>query len=322
MSSRIVPGFFLNLQSVGCISEADIISTDDGFWMVYKSVSDILLSKGICEFTDSDGMKFESNRFFDDWFLYAVSGEGGSTYSLLKMREQEFDSNDQNPADGDIPGVTVSFISFDCDALIECLADATDENKQRLDGEINRVVAFGGQSHNEELKRYFVDPSSDGAYLIADVYVKHIASFAENGYINVPDHYKVIASKCVAGKGGARTARLVRFVEAVNQAAGHVVCDDERIYIQDAALLNEHERAVILATHTGNTSRYSFAAEVEYHARFLTSWAKIKIPFIGSSVYASAIRADMTVGDTELQGHTPFYNENSKIVKRQRELHE
>jgi hypothetical protein len=321
MSSKIVPGLFLNLQSIGCISESDILNTDDGFWMVYKSVSDILATKDVREFVDTEGLKFDSDRFFDDWFLYAVRDGEGFVYSLLKMREQEFDANDTAPADGDLPGVTVSFISFSTDVLIECLADSTGGNRQKLDREINRVVALRGQRHHESIKIYFADPASDGAYLIAELYARHIASFAENGCINTPEHYKEIASKAGGRKVKERQARLVRFIESVNQTAGYVVCDGDRIYIQNAADLTEFERAVILATHTGNTSEYSFAAEIEYHARFLTAWARIKIPFIGKSIYASAIRADMTVGDTELQGHTPFYNENSKIVKRQSALH-
>ena len=111
-------------------------------------------------------------------------------------------------------------------------------------------------------------------------------------------------------------------MEALNKAAGHVVCDNEYIYLEGQGELTEQEALAILATHTGNTSVYSFAAEVEYHARFLTPLAKIKIPFFGRSIYDSAIRADMTVGDTEFEGPAPFYKETSKIVKRQYELHQ
>ena len=85
---------------------------------------------------------------------------------------------------------------------------------------------------------------------------------------------------------------------------------------------DEYESAAILATHTGNTSVYSFAAEVEYHARFLTPVARIKIPFFGRSPYDSAIRADMSVGDAEFQGPAPFYRAESKIVRRQLALHQ
>ena len=66
---------------------------------------------------------------------------------------------------------------------------------------------------------------------------------------------------------------------------------------------------------------YSFAAEVEYHAKFLTPLAKLKIPFFGRSIYDSAVRADMTVDDTEFEGPAPFYQANSKIVRRQCALH-
>ncbi|MEE0839641.1 MAG: hypothetical protein U0L72_03705, partial [Acutalibacteraceae bacterium] len=99
------------------------------------------------------------------------------------------------------------------------------------------------------------------------------------------------------------------------------VCDNEYRYLEDRDELTEQETLAILATHTGNTSFYSFAAEVEYHARFLTPLAKIKIPFFGRSIYDSAIRADMTVQDPESQGTAPFYKETSEIVKRQYGLH-
>ena len=100
-----------------------------------------------------------------------------------------------------------------------------------------------------------------------------------------------------------------------------MVCDHEKIYIKDRLRPDRYECDAILATHTGNTSLYSFAAEVEYHARSLTLLAKLKVPFFGRSVYSSAIRADMTVDDNESQGAAPFYQSGSKIVKRQRALH-
>ena len=133
--------------------------------------------------------------------------------------------------------------------------------------------------------------------------------------------YKEIIQQSISYKNSKKLARLPRFVEALNQAAGRVVCDNEYIYLENREELTEQEALAILATHTGNTSVYSFAAEVEYHARFLTPLAKIKIPFFGRSIYDSAIRADMTVGDTEFEGPAPFYKENSKIVKRQYALH-
>jgi hypothetical protein len=310
----VVPAVFQQLLFNEDISENEIVHTQDGFWMICKSLAEILARKNIFEFTDEDGTQLACDKFFDDWFLYAVPSESDYVYSLLKLREQEHDAESDSLADGDTPGVTISFIAFSSDALLGCLSVPTDENRQILDREIDRVVARRGQKHHQSLKSYFIDPQAQGSYLVADMYVKHIASFAENGALDVPEHYRAIS--------GNRSARLPSFIESVNQAAGRVVCDHEKIYIQNAKNLTEHERAAILATHTGNTSVYSFAAEVEYHTRFLTPLAKIKIPFFKKSVYDSAVRADMTIGDAERRRYAPYYRESSQILKKQYRFHE
>ena len=322
MSERSVPYTFQRLLVGGCIQETDITKTADGFFLVYKSLSEILREKGILDFQDTEGERLLCDRFFDDWYLYAVPHESDHTYGLLKMREQEHDAEEGAPADGDTPGVTISFIPFDCEILLECLAQPADENRQKLNGEINRVVSYRGQRHHKALKSYFKNPRSQGPYLVAALYARHIASFAENGCLEVPEYYKSIVQQSISYKHSVKLARLPRFIESVNQKAGYVVCDNEKIYIKDRGAPTEEEAAAILATHTGNTSVYSFAAEVEYHARFLFTLAKVKIPFYGRSIYDSAIRADMTVGDTEFEGPAPFYQPESKIVKRQRRLHE
>ena len=321
MSDRNIPNIFRLLLSDMCIDKPDIVKTSDGFFVVNKSIANILSSKDVFDFPDTSGERLTCSNFFDDWFLYAVPNEEEYTYSLLKFREQEHDAEDGSPADGDTPGVTISFISFDCEMLIACLAVPTDENRKKLDVEINRVVAYKGQRHHKALKRYFRNPQSHGAYLVANIYTRYIASFAENGCLAVPEHYKEIVQQSNSYKYSGKLARLPRFVETLNKAAGRVVCDNENIYLENREELTEQEVLAILATHTGNTSVYSFAAEVEYHARFLTPLAKIKIPFFGKSIYDSAIRADMTVGDTEFEGPAPFYKETSKIVKRQYALH-
>ena len=321
IEQKRAPEVFEQLEAGGYIQPTDVRKTRDGFYVIYKSLSGILAEKGILDFPDSEGNRLACDKFFDDWFLYAVPQETGYTYSLLKLREQEYDAQEGAPADGDTPGVTVSFISFRCDILLDCLADPTDENAMRLDGEINRVVARRGQSHHRALKRYFVDPKSEGAYLVAQLYVRFIASFCVDGQLNVPQQYKAMVQQSLSYKRSAKLARLPRFMESLNRKAGYTLCDNEKIYIQDPQAPSEEEAAAILATHTGNTSVHSFAAEVEYHAKFLTPAAKIKIPFFGKSIYDSAIRADMTVGDTEFEGPAPFHHEESNIVKRQRALH-
>ena len=321
MDKEKIPDVFQYLQSRGCIMEKHILMTQDGFWMVYKSLSDILEDRGIYEVPDSDGIRIFCRNFFDDWFLYAIPSLYGYTYGLLKLREQEHDGEGDIPADGDTPGVTISFISFDCTVLLNCLADPTDENRQRLNREINRVVAYRGQSYHKALKRYFMNPKSEAPYLIAELYAKHIASFAEDGCLAVPDHYKEIMQGLASGGATAKHSRVPRFIDSINRRAGRVVCDHENIYIPHRENPDGYVCAAILATHTGNTSVYSFAAEVVFHARFLVTPAKIRIPFMGSSVYDSAIRADMSIGDTELQGWTPYYRENSRIVQEQFRYH-
>ena len=322
MDKKYIPEIFQQLCSIECVNQSDILKTPDGFWLIYKSLSDILSEKGIVEFPDSEGQLLKCSKFYDDWFLYAVPDGGNHTYSLLKLREQEHDTEDGSPADGDTPGVTISFISFTCEMLLACMSNPSDESRKRLDGEINRVVARSGQTHHENLKQYFSNPKSQGAYLVANLYAAHIAAFAKDGYLNVPEQYKKIVTQHYAHRTSKRLARLPDLIETLNQKAGYTICDHHKLYIQNPDKPTKYEVAAILATHTGNTSIYSFAAEVEYHARFLTPWAKTKIPFFGRSVYASAIRADMSVGDTEFQGPTPFYQSESKIVKRQYALHQ
>ncbi len=280
MSDRNIPNIFRVLLSDMCIDRTDIIKTSDGFFMVNKSIENILSTKEIFDFPDECGERFACSRFFDDWFLYAVPNEEDYTYSLLKLREQEHDAEDGFPADGDTPGVTISFISFDCKILIDCLSESTDENRLKLDEEINRVVAYKGQRHHKALKRYFKNPISHGAYLVAHIYTRHIASFAGNGCIEVPEYYKEIVQQSISYKSSNKLARLPRFIDSLNQAAGLIVCDNKKIYIENQEKPTEYEAAAILATHTGNTSVFSFAAEVEYHARFLMPLAKIKIPFL------------------------------------------
>jgi hypothetical protein len=112
MSINSVPSVFLQLRSDENIYETDIVNTQDGFWMVCKSLSEILAQKGILDFPDANGTRLACDKFFDDWFLYAVPSESDYVYSLLKLREQEHDAESDSLADGDTPGVTISFIAF------------------------------------------------------------------------------------------------------------------------------------------------------------------------------------------------------------------
>ena len=73
---------------------------------------------------------------------------------------------------------------------------------------------------------------SEGAYLVADTYIKTIASYAEDGVLGVPEFYKEIVQQSISYKNSSKFARLPRFIESLNKAAGYVICDNEKIHIE------------------------------------------------------------------------------------------
>ena len=183
------PAFFQELASMGCLTPDTIQHTADGFWAVIRSIADILVKKGITTFPNDQDQERECRNFFDDWYLYGVPGACGYVYSLFKMREQEHDAEEGRIADGDTPGVTVSFIAFHTDILEKCLEDPSPANRKALNQEINRVVAKRGQRHHKTLKAYFLRPQAQGSYLIAQQYVSFLAGLSVNGLLPVPNYY-------------------------------------------------------------------------------------------------------------------------------------
>ena len=312
-----IPSFFQWLEHQNLIDMDHILCTNDGFCMLSESVSDILISGGIETFPNSQGKTMECRYFFDDWFLFAVPDRDSHICGLLKMREQEDDRKRGIDADGDTPGVTISFISFDTDVMKRCLAQPTEDNRKHLAMEINRVVAYPKQKHHPGLKAYFIRPEAEAAYLVAEEYVKRIARFSKDGVLPVPEAYREI---CRKRDQSPKYARIPDFLEENNSGANGPVCDHQKIFIKDANNLSLQEKRAILATHTGNVSAHSFAAEVRYHAMFLNAPARIRLPIAGSP-YASAVRADMSIGDKEFQGPTPYYHLTGRLVLAQMKYH-
>ena len=97
----------------------------------------------------------------------------------------------------------------------------------KLDGEINRVVARRRQRHHKALKKYFINAFPEGAYLVANLYAAHIATFAKDGYLSAPEHYKKIVKQYRSRRKSKKLARLPNFIEALNQEAGYVLCDHD-----------------------------------------------------------------------------------------------
>lgn len=299
----------------------NFVSTMDGCRLSTRSLADCLVERGILSLPDKEGEEMICERFFDDWYLYEIKDEKETVYSLYKMREQEYEKEEGIQADGDTPGMTVSFIAFDAACLMRCLEEPSHANRLALNEEIDRVVVRRGQRHHKLLKAYFSDVKAEAPYLMAELYVKHVAGFSENGVLPVSKHYASLYEKSKAGKASAKDLRLPTFIEENNRKAGRIVCDHKTIRMADPNHLTEEEKLAILATHTANTSYHSFAAEVRFHAVFLVDVARIPLPFIGHSVYDSAIRADMTIEDGELVGPTPYYQEDSKWMREQKKFH-
>ena len=312
-----IPFFFQWLADKLLISADHVLYSGDGFCMIHKPLSSILHSNGIDTFPDRDDRVCECGNFFDDWFLFSVANAQEPVYGLLKMREQENDQERGVPADGDTPGVTISFIEFHTDLMKACLEEPSAGNRKNLGIEINRVVAYPKQHHHPVLKAYFIRPQAKAPYLIAEVYAKHIASFSRMGILDVPKAYKEIYRKRAES---SKYARVPDFLEQNNRDANTLICDHEKIYIQNVNHLSRYETLAILASHTGNISPHSFAAEVRYHAMFLTKLVKIRLPFVGSP-YSSAVRADMSIGDKEFVGPAPYYNLSGRLVREQRKCH-
>lgn len=208
-----VPPLFQELTQQGSIAAGDVQCTSDGFFAVTKSIADILIGQGICSLQSVQGQILECDHFFDDWHLYALPQGAASVYGLFKMREQEYDAENGVTADGDTPGVTISFIAFRMDALMHCLSDPTTPNQTALEQELNRVVASRGQRHHPAMKDYFKRSQAQGPYLVADLYVSKIASLAQSGSFPVPKCYaarcrELSTAKFPEGKGGSLPSLL------------------------------------------------------------------------------------------------------------------
>ena len=314
------PDCFSKLIESGLINENNIEKTDDGFFCLNKSISDILSEKEIYTFPTNDGNELKCENYYDDWYIYAIEKENSFVYGLFKLREQEYDMYAGERADYDSPGVTVSFIAYDYTTLIECLSEPVVENRKAMSDEINRVVARRGQKHNSAIKRYFSKTESKAPYLIAELFIRHILSFTHKGFILVPQKYEEIYSASLVQSKDSKENRLPDFINHNNAKAGRVVCDHDKIYINDPKAPDYYEKLAILATHTADTSFNCFACEVQYHALFLNSLTKIKIPFVGS-IYENAVRADLSIDDSEFEGNAPYHSEDSKPVRKHIDYH-
>lgn len=288
-----------------CIKREDLIATDDGMVLCKKSLADVLIARGITDVGFSEANK-DVEKYYDDWYFYGICDKTGKiTFSLLKMREKEYDSYDGNK-----PGVSVSFIPLDMKQFAEN-ANKKEGIKKFIDGIIlsNQDI----NSYGTILQGYFSNAESSGSYLIADEYVKKIAQTQKEGRIELPD--------CLGNK---KNGRIIEALQEINENAGTVIYDSKEnvIRIKNENDLSDYEKTAILSACTGDTSYSMFAAEIKFHSDGLEAW-QAKIPIVGSSVwYARTVVANMEVGEEKESGvFDQYYNPNSKIVKEEEKYH-
>jgi hypothetical protein len=153
----------------------NIFSPDDSFLLYYTPISDILVNANVTK-TSADQ---DVNNMYDDWYIYSINNESGCVFGLTKMREIESDN-----IDGDQPGVSISFIDFELNALTQCIKDEGLSIRQ-LDDEINSCV-IGGMEYSKVLVDYFKNYMNAGSYVIADKYIEKIISLSDGKKIDVP----------------------------------------------------------------------------------------------------------------------------------------
>lgn len=307
--------------------------TNDGFAICNKSIADLLNTVGVYE---SDiGMV---QNWYDDWYVYSIKLNNTTTYSLLKMREEENDG-----FDGDDAGVSISFAKYNINSLSNSLINGKISND--FDDEIKFVIYANLAKHDSHLETYFAKTSSYAPYLIAETYITKIMnSYNTNSFrasrmlISVLDEIAALEDKIKSTVGAApngaeqavkqelqgRVEKLLRVpnaIKEINNKAGYTICDLFNVYIKDKDNLSIFEQQIILSIYTADVSYNMFAAEVQFHAQALSDW-KQYIPLLGSKWYRSAVIADMALGEEYESGvFDEYYNPNSSLVVNQRLYH-
>jgi len=298
-------------------------------------LSEILSSNGVNNLVDDAGTTYPVNGYYDDWYIMALNRNGKATYGLYKMREQEYDSDDNND-----PGVTISFVEFDISKLNDVIYHNTSDTSD-LYNEIDNVVRVSDASYSSKLQSYFLDVDSDAPYLIAEAYVDKIANTYSISSIPFPTHLNDIYDEIDNIDGlinsmmnslipdaqtiatlYAQRAELSRVPDALtdcNNNFGSTIADENNrvISITSSNNLDYNEKRAILSAYTADTSFNMFAAEVQAHADYLDSGLSVFDRW-----YSSALRADMAIGEEYESGmFDSYYDPNDSRVVAQANAH-
>lgn len=325
---------FGELGAKGYIKDDDVEKTSDNFFITQKSLANILSTAGINELEAGSAVQ----SYYDDWYLFSVQQSTEVSYGLCKMREQEFDGGD-----GDAQGITISFVGFDMEKLMNCINNPTTSTKQILSNHIadvveNYTINDERIRYDERLSNYFKDAKSKAPYLIADMYIRFLASTAVNGVLEAPvscksllQHYSELNEEVNSPEFSLATQeyqamvlkelndikRVPLALKNNNEQAGKQIYLDDKIYIANSSNLTIYEKYAILMSHTGNVNFNSFAAEVVFHAEALEDfWANF------NRYYNSALRADMALGEEYESGFfDQYYDLEGELVQDQIRYH-
>ena len=331
---EIINNFIVN----GTVNASDVKNTDDGFFIMTVSLAELFVRNNIYSLYNgvegTNGM--DVTVFFDDWYLFAVTNGTIEKYGLYKMREQE-DDFVEDESDSDDPGVTISFIGLSSDIFKECFNSPSKVNTYNLLQDISKVTGPGVYEHDVDITAYFSKTESKGAYLIAEEYVKFIASTSANGVLSLPNKFILLLeniedlnekiknvwldneTRLALIQNRDKLLRLPNWLTKNNEKAGCIIYDpcSNTINISDVNNLTIYEKYAILASFTADVNFNSFAAEVEFHAKAVEDW-KSDIP----QWYAAAIRADMAIAEEDESGYyDEYYDLEGDLVKAQAEIH-
>ena len=283
-----------------CGVEVNKKETNDGYFILDKSLTEIFTEAGV----ESSVVDLTA---YDDWYVTGLVKEDGSiVYSIIKIREP------MDEQDG--KAVAVPFNSLNPKYMKTILKNTNDGKKvdkttvEKFLDSIDRLVNADEHysDYNQDLLDYFNNPKSDGSYLIADFTIDKLAHdkvFEGGGTYKIPFEYDVFDTK------GKETLELLEKAGVYNK-------ENNSIIIKDPDNLTDNERTALLLIATGDSDKYAYAAENQYHAdRYIscTSIAKKK----------SAIKSDAGVGESFWGAlyEYKFKSANGKYYKDQYKEH-
>lgn len=283
-----LPQEFKDSIDKGITSVDDYRMTEDGMIICTKSLADM-----------SQGDESEKNEYAGV-YIYCIMVDGKPVYSLCQMG---FD----DAKDGS--KLNVSFIPIDGKYINDFM---TGKDSKIMDGEdlvndgSNLRSQFGRalQGHNSDgsipdasrqLTNYFSNTESKGALLLSDVYVETLLEKNPTNEISVKNNVSRMNDKQIA-----RLKELGVYDESTG-----------KIKIKDKNHLTREEYDALLVTHTANTSAYSFAAEVKYHADNCYNWFGLgkKEAVISNSGVGESSGSSF---GSDLKGYTDFETESGK----------